>query len=191
MNSLKGEPARLMKNNPREVAASCIVEADTERLTLNNNGLQQGDPEEDDSDVAIGTSTSSSEPPATPTNEKLAGVPPVTRGPGSAACASPVLPSYPVGRGISLPLDYLLPTKCNWYGCSCSALISALDISPQWGRPSNPKQLAFLCLDHGLEENSATRDLVLKSGRIFNNNQLTTYSFISSRHEAAIRAFLA
>ena len=109
--------------------------------------------------------------PATPANEKLAGTPLVTSGPGSAA--SPVIPSYPVGRGISLPFGQLLP-KCD--ACSCNALIT-------WYRPCNPKKNGVVCLDHGLTEGTATRDLVLLKWK-------NRFRFISPEHEAAIRAFL-
>jgi len=91
--------------------------------------------------------------------------------PGSAA--SPVLPSYPVGRGISLPFGQLLP-KCD--ACSCSALIT-------WSRRCNPKKNGVVCLDHGLHEGWATRDLALLDNK-------SRYHFISPEHEAAIRAFL-
>jgi len=134
---------------------------------INNKGVQRGDPEEDDN----GTSTPNSEPPATPANERLAGAPPVTSGPGSAV--SPVLPSYPVGRGISLPFGQLLP-KCDT--CSCNALIT-------WRRDGNPKKHGVVCLDHGLEAYLPARDLALRSWK-------NEYIFISPEHEAAIRAFL-
>ena len=173
---LKGEPVRLMKNRRGGVAATRIAKTGTgtEALRINNIGIQRGDPEEVDNDcVAIGTSTPNSKPPATLANEKLAGVPPVTSGPGSAA--SLVLPSYPVGRGISLPFGLLLP-KCDW--CSYNSLIA-------WSCRSNPSENGDMCLDHGLQDNSATRDLVMKNISIYQ------YSFISPEHEAAIRAFLA
>ena len=173
MSVLKGEPVRLVKNSRGEVAEAHIVKKGKEALMMDNIGKQRGDPEEDNNGVAIGTSTPNSKPPATPTNEKLAGVPPVTGGPGSAA--SLVLPFYPVGREISLPFGRLLP-KC--YRCSCNALIA-------WSHSSDSTRNGFMCLDHGLQGNSATRDLVLKQ------NPPYQYSFISPEHAAAIRAFLA
>ena len=174
MGVLKGGPAWLVKSSREEVAETCIVKTGKEPLMIDNIEKQRGDPEEDNNGVAIGTSTPNSRPPATPANEKLAGVPPVTGGPGSAA--SPVLPSYPVGRGVSLPFGRLLPgCYCR---CSCKALIV-------WSHTSDPGQNGFMCLDHGLQGNSATRDLVLKK------NPPYQYSFISPEHEAAIRAFLA
>jgi len=165
---LKGKPARPMKKGRRVVAATCIVETGTEELMINNKGLQRGDPEEDDS----GTSTPNSKPPATPANERLAGAPPVTSGPAGSA-ASPVLPSYPVGRGISLPFGQLLP-KCD--ACSCNALIT-------WYRRGNSMASGVVCLDHGLDEHRPARDLVFLTYK-------NRYSFISSEHEAAIRAYL-
>jgi len=175
---LKGETARLLNNSWGQWgrAAIRITETGKKASMINNIGIQLGDPEEDDNGIAIGTSTPNSKPPATPTNEKLAGVPPVMSRPGSPA--PPVLPSYPVGRGISLPFGELLP-KCNWCSCSCNALIA-------WSSHSYPKKSGVLCLDHGLQESSATRDVVLKWD-FFNNR----YNFISPDHEAAIRAFLA
>ena len=168
---LKGEPTRLMKNSSREVATTHIVETGAESLMINNIGIQRGHPEDVNS-VGICTSTSNSKPPATPTNEKLTDAPPVTSKLGSAA--SPILPSYPVGRGISLSFGQLLP-KC--YRCSCNALIA-------WSDSSNADHNGFMCLDHGLQANSATRDLVMKQ------NPPYQYGFISPEHEAAMRAFL-
>ena len=169
---LKGEPARLMKNSLREVATTHIVETGTESFMINNIGTQPGDPEEDDNGVGICTSTSNSKSLATSADEKLAGAPSVMSKPGSGA--SPVLPSYPVGRGISLSFGQLLP-KCDF--CSFSALIA-------WSGGFDPKQNGFMCLNHGLQENSATRDLVLKQNPPFR------YCYISPAHEAAIQAFL-
>ena len=172
---LKGKPARLMKNSRGAVAATPIVKTGTEALRINNIGIQGGDPEEDDNGVAIGTSTPNSKPPATAPNEKLAGSPPVTSRPGSPA--SPVLPSYPVGRSVSLPFSRLLP-KCDWSGCSCNALIA-------WSSRSDPsKENGFRCLDHGLDIHSDTRDLDLNWSLGYR------FRFISTEHEAAIRAFL-
>ena len=175
---LKGEPARLMKNSQGAVAATRVVKTGKKALRINKIGTQRGDPEEDDDGAAIGTSTINSKPPATVANEKLIRVPPVTSRPGSPAPP----PSYPVGRGISLPGPFggLLP-KCNWSSCSCNALIV-------WRSGFDSKQTGLVCLDHGLREESegwATRDLVVKSHSSFR------YEFISPEHEATIRAFLA
>ena len=178
MGVLKGEPTRLMKNGRRKVAATRIIKTGAEALILNNVGIQQGDPKEDYNSVGICTTTPNSKPPATSANEKLAGVPPVTSSPGSVA--SPVLPSYPVGRGISLPFGQLLP-KCNRSGCNCNALIT-------WSHRSDTTRNGVLCLDHGLQEKSATRDLLVKN---FLASGAYRCSFISPEHEAAIRAFLA
>jgi len=172
---LKGEPARLMKNSRGAVAATRIVRRGKEALRIKNIGIQGGDPEADDNDVAIGTSTPDSTPPATAANETLAGLPPVTSRPGSPA--PPALPSYPVGRRISLPFGRLLP-KCNWSSCSCNALIV-------WRSRFDIKQNGVVCLDHGLLDDSVTQDLSLKYLHYFH------YEFISPEHEAAIRAFLA
>jgi len=169
---LKGEPARLMKNSRGAVAATRIVKKGKEALGIKNIGTQH-EPKEDDNDVAIGMSTPNSRPPATTANEKLAGVPLVTSKPGSSA--SLVLPSYPVGRGISLPFGRSLP-ECDWLGCSCNALIV-------WRSRSDTKQNGVVCLDHGLQEGSATRNLEL-------NHSYFQYEYISPEHQAAIRAFL-
>jgi len=166
-----------MKNSRGAVAATRIVKTSMEALRVNNIGIPRGDPEEDDNGVAIGTSTTNYKPPATAANEKLAGLSPVMSRPGSAGL--PVLPSYPVGRGISLPFGRLLP-KCDWSSCSCNALIV-------WRSIFDTKQTGVVCLDHGLREESEvwpTRDLGLKSSSF-------RYEFISPEHEAAIRAFLA
>jgi len=157
-----------------EVGETRIVKTGKEASMTNNIGIQRGDPEEDNNGVAIGMFMPNSKPPATPANERLAGVPPVTSGPGSAA--SRALPSYPVGRGISLPFGQSLP-KCS--RCSCSSLIA-------WTRISNPNVNGAMCLDHGLQTNSVTRDLV-----IHNDTSAFRYGFTSPEHEAAIRAFLA
>jgi len=172
MSMLKGKPARLMKNSRGAVAATRIVKIGTEALKINDIGIQRGGP----NGVAIGMSTPNSKPPATAANEKLASVPPVTSRPGLPA--PPVLPSYPVGRGISLPFGQLLP-KCSWSSCSCNALIV-------WRSRIDTKQSGVVCLDHGLLTNSVTRDLSLRD-----SNRFFPYKFISPEHEAAIRAFLA
>jgi len=154
MSALKGEQAGLVENSRGEVTETRIVETGKEASMINDIGIQQGGPGKDNSGVSIAVS-------------------PVTSGPGSAA--SPVLPSYPVGRGISLPFGQSLP-KCGW--CSCNGLIA-------WSRRSNPKENGALCLDHGLKPKSATRDLILYDKSTFR------YSFISPEHEAAILAFLS
>jgi len=177
MSVLKGEPARLTKNSRGAVAATRVVKTGKKAVRINKIGTQRGDPEEDDNGVSIGTSTINSKPPATADNEKLAGVPPGTSRPESPA--SPVLRSYPVGRGISLPFGRPLP-KCGWLGCSCNALIV-------WRSALDTKQTGVVCLDHGLEKEStgySTRQLSLG----YTNFQ---YEFISPEHEAAIREFLA
>jgi len=178
MSVLKGKPARLMKNSRGAVAATRIVKTGKEGLRIKNIGIQRGDPKEDDDGVAIGTSTTNSKHPATAANEKLAGVPPVTSMPPGSA-TPPVLPSFPVGRGVSLPGPFgeLLP-KCSWSGCSCNALII-------WRSLMDTKQNGFVCLDHGLREGWVTRDLCLKD-----NISGFRYYFISPEHDAAIRAVL-
>jgi len=176
MSVLKGEPARLMKNSRGAVAATRIVKKGKDASRIKTMGTQH-DPKEDDNGVAIGMSTPNSRPPATAANETLAGVPLVTSRPGSPA--PPVLRSYPVGRGISLPFGRLLP-KCGWLGCSCNALIV-------WRSPFDIKQNGVVCLDHGLQEESVhwpTRYLRLKDTRF-------RYEFISPEHDAAIQAFFA
>jgi hypothetical protein len=173
---LKGEPAQLKKNgrgSRGEEAATSIVETGKEALTTNNTGIQGGDPEEDDNGVAICTPTHKSKPPAGPSNEELAGVPPVTDGPGSAA--STALPCYSVGREIFLPFGQVLP-QCHH--CTCSALIA-------WSGRSDPKATGVVCLDHGLKKGSKIPDLVLRWEIKWR------FRFISPEHEAALRAFLA
>jgi len=177
MSVLKGESARLMKNSRGAVAATRVVETSTEALMMSNIGIRWGDPEEDNDSIAIGTSTTNSKPPATAANEKFAGLPPGTSRPVSPA--PPLLPSYPVGRGISLPFGRFLP-KCDWSSCSCNALIV-------WRSHLDTKQSGVVCLDHGLKEDSATQDLSLKNIPYASFR----YDFISPEHEAVIRAFLA
>jgi len=158
VNVFKGKPTRLMKNSRRGgVAETRIVKTGTEALRIKNIGIPRGDPEEDDKGVAIG-------------------VPPGTSRPGSPA--SPVLHSYPVGRGISLPFDRLLP-KCSWSSCNCNALII-------WRSYSDINQNGVVCLDHGLRKESeySTRQLALGYTSF-------RHEFISPEHEDAIRAFLA
>jgi hypothetical protein len=173
---LKGDPGQLTKNGSGscwgEVTATHIVETGKEALMINSMGKQPGDPEDDDNGVAICTSTSNSKPPAAPANEQLAGVPPEMSGPGSAA--SPVLPSYSVGKGVSLPFGQLLP-QCSH--CSCNAVIA-------WSNRSDPKENGVLCLDHGLKYGSDIRDLVLAWDVKWRRH------FISPEHEASLRAFL-
>ena len=165
----KGEPAQQMKNNQREVAGTRTVEtgANTWRMA-NNIGIQQGDPENKDGDgEAITTFTfTSTQHPVAPADEDLEVVPPVTVVSGPAA--SPALPSYPVGRGISLPFGQLLP-RCATRKCDCNALIAMTNTS-------NPERNCVLCLDHGLVDRLKTRKQC---------------SFISPEHKAAIQAFLA
>jgi hypothetical protein len=173
---LKGEPAQLTKNgwdSRGEIAATGIVETGKEALMINNIGVQKGGREEDDNGVAICTSTPNSKPPVTPANEELAGVPPGTSEPESAASPA-VLPSYSVGKGVFLPFGQLLP-QCSH--CSCNALIA-------WSKRSNPKKNGVMCLDHGLASGRNIRDLVLKWTVEYR------YRFISPEHEAALRAFL-
>ena len=175
MSMLKGEPTQSTKKRRghRGKVAATGINTGKEASIIDNIGIQKGDREEDDNGVANCTSTLSSQFPAAPINEELVGVPPVTSGLGSAE--SPVLPSYPVGKGISLPFGQVLPQCSN---CSCNALIS-------WSNRSNPKENGALCLDHGLLQYSDVRDLKL-AWYIEHR-----YRFISPEHEAAIREFLA
>jgi hypothetical protein len=173
---LKGGPAQRAKKrrgNRGEVAATGIVETEKKALMINNIGIQRGDPEEDDDGVANCTSTLSSQPPAAPTNEELAGVPPVTSGLGSTA--SPVLHRYSVGKGIFLPFGQVLP-QCPH--CSCKAVIA-------WSNRSDPKENGVRCLDHGLVNGSDIRALMLPWDIVHR------YRFISPEHEAALREYLA
>ena len=160
IGALKGEPVQLMENSQGQVAATHTVETEEPtRLVADYIGIQQSDVEEDGAGVAIVASAPRLEPP----------VPPVTV--ESRPAASPVLPSYPVGRGVSLPFGQLLPRCAR---CNCRALITLT-------HHSTSETNRVLCLDHGLSWTSDTKDLVL----------LKRYSFISPEHEAAIRAFLA
>ena len=164
-----------MKKSRGEVATTRTVETGAGTLLTDNMGIPQGDPK-DDIGVAIGTSTPNHKPPATPSNEEPGDVRPVTSRSGSTGrTASPVLPSYHVGRKISLPFGHFLP-RCVM--CDCCALIVRT-------RGSNSKHKGFLCLDHGLSETSVTRDLDLRSG------VKNRYAFISPEHKAAIRALFA
>jgi hypothetical protein len=177
MSVLKVKPTHLTKNGRRngrrEVAATHIVETGKEALMINNIGIQKGDPEENDNSVGICTSTPNSKPPASPANEELTGLPPVTSAPGSAA--PPVLPCYSVGWGVSLPFGQVLPQCCN---CSRNALIAR-------SNRSKPEVNGVVCLEHGLDKHSGIQNLKLL--------WTTThrYRFISPEHEAAIRAFFA
>ena len=173
---LKGGPVQPTKKrwgHRGEVTATGIVETGKEALMSNSTVTPKGYREEDDSGVANCTSTLRSQPPAAPTNEELAGVPPGTNGLESAG--SPVLPCYPVGKGISLPFGQVLP-QCPY--CSCNALIT-------WSSRSNPKENGVACLDHGLLSYSDIRDLKLPWSIEHR------YRFISPEHEAALREFLA
>ena len=171
MSMLKGEPTQRTKKrrgHRGEVAATGIVDTDKEAPIINNIGTQSGACEEGDNDgVESCTSTLRSQPPTAPTNE---GVTPVTSELGPAA--SPVLPCYSVGRGISLPFGQSLP-QCS--DCSNNALIA-------WSSRSDPKQTGVVCLYHGI---SNIRDLALTW------DVKRRYCFISREHEAALRAFLA
>ena len=175
MSMMKGKPAQRSKRrqgNWGEAAATGIVEtAGKEPLMINNAGIQGDDPKEDGHGVAICTPASDSKPPAAPANDELTDVPPVASGPESAA--SPVLPYYSVGWGISLPFAQLLP-QCS--ECSCSALIA-------WSNRSDPKENGVVCVAHGLDGD--IRDLELRW------TMKWRYRFISQEHEAALRAFLA
>ena len=178
MSVLKGEPAQLTNNGSGsrgEVAATCMVKTGKEALMINNAGIQSDKREEGDNGVAICTSTPYSKPPAAPANEELTCVLPVTGGPGSAA--SPMLPCYSVGCGVSLPFGQLLPQCCG-YNCSCKALIA-------WSNRSDPEETGVVCLEHGVTQFPDIRDLKLLW------TPTHRYRFISPEHEAAIRAFFA
>jgi len=158
MSVFKGKPVRPMKNSRGKAAAMRVVKTDTEASRINNIKTPRGHPEEDDDGVAIGFPLGTSRPESP---------------------ASPVLRSYPVGRGISLPFGRSLP-KCDWLGCSCNALIV-------WRSHSDINQNGVVCLDHGLRkelDDYPTRYLSLGYTSF-------RHEFISPEHEAAIRAFLA
>ena len=160
----QGGPIQQMKKRQRGVAGTSTVGAGAKTWQMaNNTGIQQGhgDPEK-----AL-TCTLNAKHPVAPANEKVEVVPPETVGPEPAA--SPALPSYPVGRGISLQFGQLLPQCAN---CNCNALIAMTHFSSP--------EISVLCLDHGLIPNSVTRDL----------NFWPRSRFISPEHEAAIRAVL-
>ena len=161
-----------MENNQGEVIATLTVGAGPGASMTNNIGIQQGDSEMEEG-MAIGTSTPSPKPSAAPANEKLAGISPVATGSGSAASTS--LPSYPVGRGISLPSGRFLP-RCD--KCDCRALIARTNLV-------NFIKNGVLCLDHGLDVDSVTQDLVIRTA---SQPRKVRYGFISPEHEAAIRA---
>ena len=175
MSMLKGEPTQPTKKrrgHRGKVAATGVVNTGKEALMINHIGPRRGDPEEDDNGEGICTFASNSKPPASPANEELTGLPPVTSGPALGTAASPVLPCYYVGRGVSLPFGQsLLP--CS--DCSDKALIA-------WSSRSDPNETGVVCLGHGL---SNIRDLVLTW------DTKRRYRFISREHESALRAFLA
>jgi len=153
-NVFEGESAQPIRNKQGEMIATHTVETGPETSMVNNIRTQQGGPEKnEDEGISI----------------DLAGV---TSETGSTA--SPMLPSYPVGRGVSLPFGQLLP-KCET--CCCSALIA------RTRRSGSSKKSGVLCLVHGLSETSLTECLVLKESK------KSQYTFISPTHEAAIRAF--
>jgi len=175
VGALIGEPAQFMENSQGEAAAINRIETGGATwLMAHHMGSQQGDLEGDDNGVAITASAPKPKPPVSPVNEKIEGAAPVTVGLRPAASESHVVPSYPVGRGISLPFSQLLPRCAR---CNCHALIAMT-------HRSDPGKDRVLCLDHGLLWTSDTEDLVLLKAW----NQ---YSFISPVHETAIRAFLA
>jgi len=171
-----GEPAQQMKNSQQEVAETRTVETGAKTWQMVDNiGIPRGDPEKADDDcvaIIMPTSILDVEHTVAPANEKVEVVPPETIGSGPAA--SPAHPSYPVGRGISLPFGQSLPQCAR---CKFNALIAMT-------HRSNPEKNCVLCLDHGLF-GSVTRDLTLFRG------WSEYFSFISPEHEAAIRAFLA
>jgi len=161
-----GELARQMRNSQREVAGTRTVETGSETWQMANNmGIQQGD-----DGVAITTPTLNANHPVASANENVEAIPPETVGPGPSA--SPALPSYRVGRGISLPFGKVLPRCAN---CNFRALVALTS------HRSMPESDCVLCLDHGLQSSSVTRDLIL----------WPRCKFISPEHEAAIRAFFA
>ena len=169
----KGELAQLIANSLREVAATLTVETGATTWPMaDDTGMQQGDLEEDDNGVAITTPAPKPKPPVAPVNEKIEGAAPVTV--ESRPAAPLVLPSYPVGRGVSLPFGQSLPRCAR---CNCSALIAMT-------HRYDPGKNRVLCLDHGLLWTSDTKDLVLLKA-------WNRYSFISPEHGAAIRAFVA
>ena len=154
-----------MKDSQAEVSVTRITGTGEDALMVNNVEIQQGYPKEDDICVANCMSTPNSKSPANPPMRNLqVSTPdhPATSGPGSA-----VLPSYPVGRGISLPFSQLLPKSDAGTCTSCNALIA-------WRRPDNPKKSGVICLDHGLKEGSTTQALNLLTYK-------NRYSFISPR----------
>ena len=175
----KREPAQQLNNNQREVAETRTVKTRAKKpRTAKNKAIQQGDPEMEDGDGAATTPALNGKPPVIPANERLEAVSPDIV--GSESAASSAIPSYPVGRGISLPFGQSLP-RCE--RCSCCALIATK-------HRYTPEANHVLCLDHGLLRNSATRDLILLTVPQWSMN-LQSYNFISPEHEAAIRGFLA
>jgi hypothetical protein len=146
----KGELAQLIANSLREVAAMLTVETGAATWFMaDNTGIQQGDLEDNDNGVAIIAPAPKPKPPVTPVNEEIEVVAPVTV--RSRPAASLALPSYSVGRGVSLPFGQSLPQCAR---CNCSALITMT-------HRSDPGKNRVLCLDHGLLWTSDTKDLVL------------------------------
>ena len=166
-------------NRRRGVTATHIVETGKEALMINNMGVQRDDPEEDDNGVATCTPTPNYKRLAAPANEELTGLSPVTSGPTPGSAEAPVLPSYSVGLGVSLPFGQLLP-QCSECDCNCNALIA-------WSNRSDPKETGVVCLYHGLQYDNCSdvRNLALRW------TAQRRYCFISPEHETALRAFLA
>jgi hypothetical protein len=174
---LKGEPTQPTKKrrgHRGKVAATGIVNTGKEALMINNIRTQSGDPEEDENGIGICMSTPNSKSPVSPVNDKLTCLSLVTSEPAPGSVASPVLPCYSVGCGVSLPFGQLLP-QCSKYNCHHNALIA-------WSNRSDPKETGVVCLSHGLSD---IRGLVLTW------DVYRRYCFISPEHEAALRAFLA
>ena len=159
-----------METNQGVVAARTVGKG-AEAWMADSIGIQRGDPEEGDNDIAVTESAPNPKPPAASTNEKPTGIRVINR---SSSNASSKLPSHPVGRGVLLPFNQTLP-RCR--SCCSSALITRT-------RRSDPTNTGFVCLDHGLKGTSVTRDLVLLQAK------RNLFTFISPQHEAAIRAFL-
>ena len=176
MRVMKGEPPQLTKNgsdSQGKVASTGIVNTGDKGLMINNVGIQGGESKEDGNDVVICTSACNSKSLAAPANDELTAVPPVASGPESAA--SPALPYYSVGWGVSLPFRQSLP-KCS--ECDYNALIA-------WSNRCDPKENGVVCMAHGLQAGVDIRDLKLRW------TMKWRYRFISQEHEAALRAFLA
>jgi len=171
------ESAQLMENSRGDVAATWTAEAGAASRRMANMG--RGGPKEDDSRWCHGININPyvhTQPRTDPCLRQrearrcLSG--------GSEPATSPMLTSYSVGRGISLPFRRLRLPWCD--KCDCHASIART-------HPSDPCNNWHLVLEtwssHVFRYPRLGPMVLLKGAQ--------QYTFFSTGHEAAIRAFLA